>query len=266
MNYTNIEKQQVLELHQAGKSIRQISSYTNIPKSTVADWIKECNQSTPKEVSGHSPENPDIMSGHPEKPTNFDDPDRFHEKFPENIEKNDPSLVSGPEKLPLERREEFPPPDISRQLEVTKQSPDHVSYSDHTETQKKEQPDNDLILQERKVKLQESSARKKRARIKLQERKYVGNLKSITRYYHRKIEWTIKELLRLQERVAKLKTEMENFYTKYSSMDWGKDGLKYLLDIEDDIDDVLDCDEPIEPFEIHFNKTMKSIFENIKDL
>ena len=252
MNYTNIEKQQVLELHQAGKSIRQISSYTNIPKSTVADWIKECNQSTPKEVSGHSPENPD----------------RFHEKFPENIGQNvqkDLSDVPELDRSLSEQQGELQPLDKSQQHGVKKLSPEHVSYTDDTETQIKEQPENDFRFLEDEIKINESQARKESVRIKLVERRYVDSLKSITRYYRRKRDWTTEELLTLQERVAKLKAKMENFYSKYSSMDWSKDGLKYLLDIEDDIEESLDCEEE-EPLELVPSKMMKSVFKGIKDL
>jgi len=265
MNYSNIDKEQVLELHQAGNSIRQISSYTNIPKSTVADWIKECSQSTPKEVSDCNPDAPDMTSGHPEESTFSDDPDTFQGEFPENIGQTgqeDLSDVSEPDKLPLEKTEDS---NLSINNEWIKLKKKEIEQRHQRKMRKMDQSDADRNLREREVQIQESLARKERTRLKLQEREYVDNLKSIARYYQRKKDWTTDELLRLQERVAKLKTKMENFYSKYSSMDWGKDGLKYLFDIEDDIEESLDCEEE-DPLELVPSKMMNSVFENIKEL
>ena len=75
------DKEKVLELHQVGNSIRQISSLTSIPKSTVPDFIKESDHSIAKEVSDYVPDEPDMSSGHPEKSMDFDDSDTFQGKF-----------------------------------------------------------------------------------------------------------------------------------------------------------------------------------------
>jgi len=107
--YNINDKEKVLELYQPGNSIRKISSLTNIPKSTVADWLKECNYTTATEVSEYNPDEPNMPSEHPEESTFSDDPDTFQEKFQEKTGQKEqlfPGDVSKPKKIPLVRTDD----------------------------------------------------------------------------------------------------------------------------------------------------------------
>lgn len=45
-NYSDEDKENVISLHKSGKSIREIASETNIPKSNIARWIKKFKETT----------------------------------------------------------------------------------------------------------------------------------------------------------------------------------------------------------------------------
>jgi len=138
--------------------------------------------------------------------------------------------------------------------------------TDPIEIQKQGQPDTSIQSQEKESKTHEQLHREKITKLKLEEQGFVDSLKSLARYYHRKKDWTLNELLDLQERVLKLKREMKNFYSINSQIHWNKNGLKYLLELEDDIEETICNNEEDEPFELVMSKYMRRLFRKIEDL
>jgi hypothetical protein len=145
-------------------------------------------------------------------------------------------------------------------------SHENSGQNDDEVTPEQSIPDINLRSQEQGDENNERLRRDQNTKLKLEEQGYLDRLKSLARYYHRKKSWTQTDLLDLQERAFRLKRKMKNFYAINSHIHWKKIGLKYLLDLEDDIEETICVNEEEDPFELNMNKHMNRIFRRIEDL
>jgi len=268
--YNQDDKEKVLELHQEGYSIRNISSMINIPKSTVADWLKERDSSPDTDTDDLNPEESDNLTGQPEKSMVLEhDPDIFRANFHENTGQNEqlfPGDVSKPDKIPLIRTDNSALPGSAEWIELKKKE---IEQLHRREMRKMDQLDEDRHLREREVSVKEQIHKETQDKKKADQMHLLHRIQSVANYLLSEIdgqEIEFSDAEDLYDNIMEILNDLETLCIFHNINCRKMKSTKFLVWIKCECQFWLDDFEPDESFEVEFSEKEASRIQRIIDL